>query len=454
MNTLFPKSASCITIREEEELSKEFMKVVLKHFQMIKDPLITNYVNEIGQKIVSSFPPQLFEYHFYIIKDHTYNAFAAPAGHIFINSGLFEAMESEEELAGILSHEISHAHCRHISQKIERSSKIGLATLAGMAAGILLGIGGAGAAAVNAVSVGTVAAGQSVSLAYSRENERQADQIGLKYLSKAGYSGEGLLTILKKIRNRQWYGPDIIPTYLTTHPAAEERIAYLETQTGNANWKLETQTWEFQRAHTRLVAVYGDETAALKRFEADVRKYPEDPMISYGYGLILARTGNRKDAVSHIKKALAKRAFDPYILKDLGVTYFLDGQYQEALEILKGSVSIGPSDPEGFFFLGRSLMGLKEFESAESVFKDLLEKHPDYRQTLYFLGEAYGRQGKMEDAHYHLGLYYKDIKDLKNANFHLKRTLKLTKDPERKLNIEEMLKKIRKEISKAHQEMK
>jgi len=197
MDMLFPKSASCITIKEEEELSREFMKVVRKHFKVIRDPLIVNYVNEIGQKIVSAFPPQPFEYHFHVIKDHAYNAFAAPAGHIFINSGLVEAMETEEELAGILGHEVAHASCRHISQKIERSSKIGLATLAGIAAGIFLGIGGSGTAA-NAISIGSVAASQSASLAYSRENERQADQVGLKYMTKAGYSGKGLLMVLKK----------------------------------------------------------------------------------------------------------------------------------------------------------------------------------------------------------------------------------------------------------------
>ena len=225
---LSPKEAFSITIQQEEELSREVMKVVLKHYELIKDPLIVNYINEIGQRIISVLQPQPFIYHFYVIKDDVYNAFATPAGHIFVNSGLIEAMENEEELAGILAHEIAHVVCRHISQKIERGKKIGIATLAGIAAGILLGSGGA-AAAANAVTVGSVAAGQSVALAYSRDDEIQADQIGLACLAKAGYSGEELLSMLKKLRSKRWFGSDQIPTYLSTHPAPEERMAYIDT---------------------------------------------------------------------------------------------------------------------------------------------------------------------------------------------------------------------------------
>ncbi|MBW2325625.1 MAG: hypothetical protein JRF45_03850, partial [Deltaproteobacteria bacterium] len=87
-STLSPQSAFGITLQEEEELSREFIKVVLAHYEIIDDPLIANYVNEVGNKILSVLPPQPFSYHFYVIKEDVYNAFAIPGGHIFINSGL------------------------------------------------------------------------------------------------------------------------------------------------------------------------------------------------------------------------------------------------------------------------------------------------------------------------------------------------------------------------------
>jgi hypothetical protein len=90
--------------------------------------------------------------------------------------------------------------------------KTNMATLAGMVAGVLLGLGGAGDAG-GAVIMSTAAAGQAFSLAYSREDEAEADQVGLKYLSRAGYNAKGLLVVMKKMRGKEWFDSSIIPTY-------------------------------------------------------------------------------------------------------------------------------------------------------------------------------------------------------------------------------------------------
>ncbi|MBC8433015.1 MAG: M48 family metalloprotease [Desulfobacterales bacterium] len=222
-----PPGVEGISIKKEEELSREFLSVVFRYYKVIDAPIIVNYINDLGQKIVSAFPPQPFKYHFYVIEEDSLNAFASPAGHIFVNSGLIQAMENEEELAGVISHEIAHASLRHISKKIERSKKTSKATMAGMAAGILLAIGGAGDAA-GAVIMGSAAAGQTAALAYSRDDEAEADQVGLKYLNRAGYSAEGLLVVMKKMRGKEWFDSSIIPTYMRTHPAPEERMVNID----------------------------------------------------------------------------------------------------------------------------------------------------------------------------------------------------------------------------------
>lgn len=437
-NGFFPPGAAGITIKEEEELSREFMKVVLTHFPLIEDSIIVDYVNRIGKKIVSRLPRQPFNYRFYVLKDDTYNAFASPAGHIFINSGLLMAMEREEELAGIVSHEVAHVYARHISQKIDRSQKIGMATLAGIALGVFLGTGGASTAA-NAVTMGSIAAGQSLALAYSREDESEADRVGLDILNQSGYSAEGLLIILKKIRGRQWFGSDQVPTYLQTHPATEDRMAYIDTWIERQEKKPErVDSYDFDRSRVWLFAVHGDESAALNRFSAEVNNDPENPLWHYGYGLALARTGNRSEAVDHLKKALEKRAFDAYILKDLGRVYYLDGRYSEALSILVASGGAA-ADPEGLFYLGRTQMEMDRLKDAAATFEKLIAAHPDYSQAYYSLGQVCGRLGRMSDAHYNLGVYYQRTSSFKNAVFHLKKALETTQDPEKKAKIEEML---------------
>jgi predicted Zn-dependent protease len=433
---------SCITIQEERELSKEFMAVVRAQFPLIEDPIIVDYVNRVGQRILKVVPPQPFEYQFYVLQEEVFNAFATPAGHIFFNSGLFAALESEEELAGIVAHEIAHVVCRHISDRIESSKKIGMATLAGMVAGVLLGVGGASSAA-SAVTMGSVAAGQSASLAYSRQNETQADQLGLEYLTQAGYSGEGLLTSLKKIRSKQWYGSEQIPTYLNTHPGSEERMGYID------NWLHQNRSQAvqpreavggFELAHTRLVALYTDEKIALKRFQSALAASPQDAMAHYGVALALTRMGRWHEAADHMKRAIEGNAMATHMLEDLGRIYFHDGQYEKALQTLSAISS--EKSPEGQLYLGRTLMQMDRLAEARETLENLVRQHKNFGQAYYFLGESCGRLGDMFGAHYYLGRYYQREGNFKNADFHLKRALKLADDDAKKRLAERQLKSL------------
>ena len=448
----WPHPGHGITYKEEEELSREFLAVVASRFTFIKDPVIEDYVNEIGQRILKQVPTQPFRYHFYVIREDVYNAFATPAGHIFINSGLLEAVKSEEEIAGIIGHEIAHVVCRHISQNIDRAPKINLATLAGVAAGIFLGATGAGEVGT-AVVMGSMAAGQSAMLAYSREDELQADQMGLTYLYDAGYGGEGLLESLKTVRSEQWFGSNQVPNYLMTHPASEDRMAYIDV------WLEGNQIPEQKRYHpdpaafymmqATLTGKYGNENSALKRMAARLREDPDDPIANYGYALVLARVGRRPEAIDHFLKALEKKALNPYILGELGRVYFQEGKYDQALRVLESAVAMGPADPDAMFFLGRAYLKLDQNEKAIEILEKLIEKHPDFSDVHYFLGTAYGKQGNMADAHFHLGAYYSRKGKLKSAAYHLERARDMATDPKRQEAIEKMLEGVNKRMAKA-----
>ncbi len=418
-------SAHGITVQQELELSREFMKVVRQRYALIDDPYINRYVDRIGQALLAEFPAQPFPYHFHVVKQEVYNAFAGPGGQVFIHSGLLEAMDSESELAGILCHEISHVACRHISERIERSSKIEIGTLAGLAAGILLGAAGAGEAA-SALTIGSMAAGQSVSLAYSREDEREADQVGLKYLVSAGYSIGGLLEILEKIKAKNWYGSEI-PSYLGTHPAVEERIVYLSRhldQWGGQAPSQQKSGGDFDRFRTRLLALYGDEAKALSVFSKRAEKDPADFLADYGRGLIALRSGDRQGAMVHLRKALEKRAFDPFLLTDLGHVYLLDGDFAAAIKPLEAAVGLDGENPMSRLLLGQARLALGDVSDARRVLERLVADYPEYARTYYVLGEAWDKSGRPAEAHYYLGRYYMKTGDYQKAMFNLKRAEK------------------------------
>jgi predicted Zn-dependent protease len=435
-------SHTSLTTAEEEDLGEEFVRHLKKQCTLIEDPSIVTYLNEIGQAIVRQHASPPFEFRFYVVHEDVYNAFASPAGHVFIYSGLLAAMETEEELAGILAHEAAHVFCRHISERIEQSKKIGLMTLAGILTGVF--VGGSPDVA-SAITSSSIAAGQALSLKYSREDEREADQVGLKYLSKAGYSGEGLLTMLQKIRAKHWFGSDQIPSYVTTHPAIEERIGYLDTwiQT-HPEWrsgKRPKQTPDFRKVRTRLIALYTDATVARDAFEVQVEKNGKDPFGFYGLGLLCGREGEKEKAVEQLKQALQLRPLDADILKDLGKTYFQMGDYDNAVKALLGVLAARADDREARFFLGRSRVETGDLVGALEIFKDLANDQADHLPVEYYLGETYGKLGDDAEAHFHLGLHYKEEEDFKNALFHLSRALALSaKDPARQEVIKELLK--------------
>jgi beta-barrel assembly-enhancing protease len=423
-----PLPGRAITIGEEEELSAEMLRIIFKKLPVVDDPYVSGYVNRVGRRILAVMPEQPFRYRFYVINQDMYNAFATPAGHIFIYSGLLEAMESEEELAGILGHEIAHVYCRHISQKIELAKKVGWAQLAGMAAGILLGAAGGSAAAASAVTLGSAATGATTQLAFSRDNEMQADQIGLKILNDAGYGTEGLMKVLKKIRGKQWFSKEQVPTYMMTHPAIEDRIAYvgswIEDHKEKAPSPAKPNPAEFERVLTRLIVDYNDTTTELGRLEQVLQREPGNTLARYRYGLILARANRTAEAAAQIKEVLARNAFNPYMLRDLGKVYFLGGQLDAASSALESARSMIPEDPDTLFFLGRTQQELGRPSEAIAGYTAVIQKTPDYRDAYYFLGQILGQQGALADAHYYLGVYHLRARDFKTAAIQFKQSLR------------------------------
>ncbi|MEJ2168199.1 MAG: M48 family metalloprotease [Desulfobacterales bacterium] len=442
---LIPPEVYGITIKEEEELSHRMLTAIYNQAEIIDDPEIVSYVNGIGKRILATLPEQPFQYHFHVIKEDVYNAFATPAGHIFVYSGLIDAMDEEEELAGILGHEIAHVYCRHISQKIERQKKLSWAALAGVAAGILLGVGGATEAS-QAITMGAPAAAQSAELSYSRDDEMQADQFGLKFITEAGYSAQGLLKILKKIRSKTWFGSDQVPTYLMTHPAVEERIAFITSwlESYNASHKPipPVEEDEFHRVHTRIETEYGDEQVVVSRLEADAARNPEDPMAHYRYGLILARVGRRQEAIEQFRLALTKRAFDSYILRDLGWIYYMDGQFPQALKTLDSACGMMPNDPECIYYQGRTQLEMGNLSEAADKFLIITRQYPQFTQAFYYLGQSLGQQQNLGDAHYYLGVYYLKKREYKNASIQFKQALKHLQDADKRKEVEEWLAKM------------
>jgi len=206
-----------MSVRKEQDLAAQFEREVAREYRFIRDPVVNLYVTRIGEQILRPLGPQPFEYSFQVVDDEEVNAFAGPAGHIYIHSGTILRARNVAELAGVIAHEIGHVAKRHLAQNYEKQQAASVGRqVAVIGAGILGGNAAAGAANL-ATGFGLAA----VLNTFSREAEEEADAFAVDALPKAGYDPNGLPTFFETMAADRGAGA---PAFLSSHPAPADRL--------------------------------------------------------------------------------------------------------------------------------------------------------------------------------------------------------------------------------------
>ncbi|MBW2063444.1 MAG: M48 family metalloprotease [Deltaproteobacteria bacterium] len=429
LTTLQLPSAYPLSIEDERILGEQFVKEVRKNFEIVDDKFVNEYINGLGQYLVSFLDTRYFPFNFYVINDRSLNAFAGPGGHIFFFTGLIDIMGSVDELAAVISHEMAHISARHLQKRLEENRMINVATIAGIVAGILLG--GEGGAALMS---GSMAAGVQARLAYSREDERQADQLGARYVREAGFDPGGMIPTLKKIQNARMLDPDSIPPYLLTHPLGPERIANIEImiKSGPRPKQPAREVFVYRKYFphfkTVLRAKYSDPRDAEARFREELERNPASTLAHLGLGLVYKRKNEHDLAIKHLKEALRGEPDSKNILVYLGEVYQLLGKDEQAVPLFLKAMEIDRSDTRAMFLLAKSYQNLEQHDRAINLLKRLSSMGHDQEEIFYSLGISYGRQNKLAQAHYYFGIYFRNRNDKEKALFHLKRAEKLARD--------------------------
>ena len=420
--------AAYLSPKEETELGERFLASISSQYEFADYPYIMQYMNELGAYIGTHIEVPYFPLKFYVIKDSTVNAFAAPAGHVFFFSGLIGILDDADELASILAHELAHVSARHLASRIDRSQKIGLATLAGMLAGILVGgeVGGA-------LMTGSVAASIQAELGYSREDERQADQLGFKYTQLSGFNPAAMLTALQKIQRENWYGSQGIPAYLLTHPGAPERMATIESMLRGYEKTPDRETTKKLRAffpifQTMVIALCLDKEQAARELEKRLRNDPGSDTAHYGLGLILQREGKLNEALEHFKIAGRENTDSIPVMFSLAKTCQMLGEYEDSVSVLRRALELSPKDKDILFLLAVSLQELEQYSQASRIYERLTFIPPVKDMVYYNLGIVYGREGKLALAHYNLGIYFSKLRSREKALFHFEKARELVKN--------------------------
>jgi predicted Zn-dependent protease len=424
--------AVAISIPEEEQMSKEFMEMIRAQRVIIHDPVAMHMINTVGNHILSVLPVQPFDFEFFLVNDDSFNAFASPAAKIFMYKGLLFALDTIDEFAGIMAHEIGHAVSRHVSESIDRSKWVNYGSMAGMLAGILVGATGGGSAA-SALTIGSMAAGQSAMLAFTRENETEADMKAFLFLKETGYSPAGLLSGLTKMRDSDYRGIEGIPDYFKTHPGTGNRIinlaGILESYVPPKITKKIPDTFDFDMVKYRIMGLYGNPSTSFPKVELKLQDANSDPALNYGIGLLYARKNRRDLAILHFKKALAVKLFEPMILLELGRIYIDDGQLENAISILTGVIDNPIMGLWSRYYLGVAQLESGMMVPAQKNLHHVLDSRPEaFARAYYHLADIMSQEKKQAMSHYYLGIYYSEFSDFKNAIGQLNRAIETLED--------------------------
>ena len=277
---------------QERRLGESIMREIRADRAFYDDAEATDYINSLGNRLASRSTESRQEFEFFLIRDSQINAFALPGGFIGVNTGLMLAGQSESEVAGVLAHEIAHVTQRHIARMLQQQNQSTLTSLASIAAALLLSRVNTQAAEA-ALAFGQAGAIQS-QLNFTRDNEREADRVGLQILDQSGFDPRGMSGFFERLQRATRVYESGAPSYLRTHPLTFERIADMQSRTEGMGYRQIPDSLEFQLIRAKLRAQLDAPRDAIAFFEQSLaeRKFLSEAASRYGLAASLMRAGD------------------------------------------------------------------------------------------------------------------------------------------------------------------
>jgi predicted Zn-dependent protease len=238
-----------VSVQEEIEIGKQTDAQVRQKTPELRDSQTLTYIRGLGQQLSRSAPGPKYPYRFSVADYREINAFALPGGPVWIHRGVLQSATSESQVAGVLAHEIAHVAQRHAADQLTKAmmTNWGLNAL-----GAILGnSGGAGTAQVAA---GLLASG--VFLKFSRDDEREADEVGVQIMRRAGWDPRGMIELFEILRKEEKRDPGSVEVFFSSHPSPRDRIAHLQAQIGKGRGGRRDSA-QFQAVKARLLKMPG-----------------------------------------------------------------------------------------------------------------------------------------------------------------------------------------------------
>lgn len=411
---------------EEAQIGAAIMRQINASGTVVKDPLIAEYVNEIGHRVASHANNGDYKFSFFVVDDPTINAFAMPGGYIGVHTGLIEATRGEDELAGVLAHEVAHVTQRHIARAITAGRRQGMMSTAIMLGAILAG---AFAGVDGDVIQGSIAVAQGVSaqsrINFTRSNEHEADRVGMSALADAGFDPQGMASFFEVISRGTSPIESRMPEFLRSHPVTSSRIAEARSRARNYPQVTTSDTADYGIARARLmVARYEQPAAAVEFFEQQQSEYQTD---RWQYGLAVAYLRNEQyDKALRIFEELTSREAE-VIAYHIGLAQaqFELEQEDAAIQTFEQALELFPRNVPLIVKYAEVLLRQGEAVYAHTLLLDLFNNKAPTPNQVLLIARAANAADQVAEAHYYRAEYSFMTGDLIGGIQFLRRALRM-----------------------------
>lgn len=247
--------------QEEVAMGSQYAAEINRQLPIITDPEITRYITVLGDSLARVADQRNLDWHFYVVDQAEINAFAVPGGYIYVNRGLIERAATLSELAGVLGHEIGHVTMRHSMEQMAKANQANIGLTIGCVLAPAVCQSGLGSAAMQIGAGGLFAK-------FSRDDEREADRVGIEYTVRAGIDPRGIPAMFRTLLAERQRRPDALEGMFSTHPLAEDRVAETEAMIAQIDpvilQSLTTDTRAFQQFKARLQSLPPSPTPAAR----------------------------------------------------------------------------------------------------------------------------------------------------------------------------------------------
>lgn len=415
-------SSAVVSTYQERELGQTWLRMYRSQVPTSSDPLVYTYLENLLARLAQSSPLKDPTLDLIVAINPTMNAFAVPGGVVGVHTGLFLYAESEGQLASVLAHELAHLSQRHFARGVEQRQKSSIPTMAAMLASLVLAATAGGDAGLAALTA-TQAAALDAQLRFSRQNEQEADRIGMQTMVAAGEDPYAVPEMFERMLKATRYSRRP-PEFLLTHPVTENRIADAMNRASKYPRRQQEESTDFFLMRARMQMLHENTPQdAVKRFTSEL---DGDTLSADGsrYGLVLAltethQTDRAREALQPLLEQHPDK--DAYIIALADIETAAQN-YSKALSLLEEQLRLNPRHRAYNIRYAEVLMKAGNYPRCEEVLAKYVRIDPKNDYAWYILAEVHGLAGNILGVHearaeYFMlnGIYDKAQQQLQNA---------------------------------------